>query len=264
MVLKMNENSLEELWQARLPDEYANVSVLQREVLKEVFSRLEWMTLKPNTMIDVGCATGDAASMLKKQYPNAHLIAIDSSFAMLEYAKKNLSHLDAVCAAFPALPFADHSIDFILANLIVPWCQELPALIAEWRRVLRPNGLLMLTALGPDTLRELHDLPLAFPQLMDMHTVGDLLTQAAFSHPVLDVDYFTLTYRDQKKLWAELQVTGMIAGETDSIQLEKSDNHYALSVEIIFAHAFAPDLQGKHIADEKGEVRIPLSHILRR
>lgn len=260
----MNKNILKELLEARLPAEYATVAVLQREVLKEVFARMEWMTLKPNTIIDVGCATGDAGAMLKKQYPNAHLIAMDSSFAMLDYAKKSIPHINSFCSSFTTLPLRDHSVDFILANLVMPWCDELPSLIAEWRRILRPNGLLMLTALGPDTLRELHDLPLAFPQLMDMHTVGDLLTQASFSHPVLDVDYFTLTYRELKKLWHELQTTGMIAGNTDSIQLEKSNDHYALSYEIIFAHAFAPDLYARHIADEKGEVHIPLSHILRR
>lgn len=259
-----DKNVLEELLEARSPADYAEAAVLQREVLKEVLSRLSLITLKPHLIMDVGCATGDSTAMLKKQYPNAHIIAIDSSTAMLDYAKQTISSVEWLCTSFTSLPLSDHSVDFILANLTMPWCDDLKKLFCEWRRILKPNGLLMVTTLGPDTLRELHHLPLAFPHLIDMHDVGDLLTQTGFKDPVLDVDYFTLTYRDPPKLWHELQVTGMIAGEVKPLLLEKKENHYEVSVEVIFGHAFGPDFNANHTADEKGEVRIPVSHILRR
>jgi len=262
--MQESKNVLEELLQARIPAEYTLASVLQREVLNEVFSRLDFITLQPHIILDAGCTVGDAAVMLKKRYPNARIIAADASPEMLKYAQQRDTHIEWLCASLTALPLPDHSVDLIMANGVLPWCDELQKLLQEWRRILRPNGLLMLTAWGPDTLRELHDLPLAFPQLMDMHTVGDLLVQAGFADPVLDTDYFTLTYQDQKKLWHELQVTGMIAGNTEVIQLEKIANHYALSYEVIFGHAWGPGANVAHPADQSGEVRIPLSHILRR
>ncbi len=258
------KNSLEELLEARIPAEYAEAAVLQREVLNEIVGRLQLVTLKPEHILDVGCATGDSVVMLKKHYPNADMIAIDSSTAMLDYAKKQLPLIKYICASYNDLPLPDHSTDLILANLTMPWCDDLQAMLREWRRVLRPNGLLIITALGPDTLRELHELPLAFPQLMDMHNVGDLLMQQGFKDPVLDVDYFTLTYRDLKKMRHELQVMGMIAGDVSQIQLEKKDNCYALSMEIIFGLAWAADVNSHSVMDAKGEVRIPVSHILRR
>ncbi|HSW69064.1 MAG TPA: methyltransferase domain-containing protein [Gammaproteobacteria bacterium] len=252
------QNVLEELLALRIPAEYEAASVLQREVLNEIFSRLDFMTLIPRTVLDAGCATGNAAIMLKQKYPAAKIIAVDPSSAMLEYARQRDKQIDWLQASLTMLPFENHSIDLIMANLNLPWCDGLQALLAEWRRVLRGDGLLIVTSLGPDTLRELHDLPLAFPHFMDMHTVGDLLTQAGFSSPVLDVDYFTLTYQDPKKLWHELQVTGMITGNTGSIQLKKIEDRYPLTYEIIFAHAWGSVVQ------PAGEVRIPVSHILRR
>ena len=59
-------------------------------------------------------------------------------------------------------------------------------------------------------------------------------------------------------MFNELQVTGMIAGNTDGVQLEKTDDHYAVSYEIIFGHAWGSDLIR---ADQNGEVRIPISRL---
>jgi len=125
---------------------------------------------------------------------------------------------------------------------------------------LRPHGLLLLTSLGPDTLRELHQLPLAFPHLMDMHDLGDLLVHSGFVAPVLDVDYFTVNYQDSRKLWQELRVTGMIAGETEKISLPEGK----LSYEIIFAHAWVPEQKAGYRADESGTVHIPVSDLLKK
>ncbi len=262
--MQNTENILKELLDQRIPAEYAEAAALQREILMEVFSRLDLVTLKPRNILDVGCATGDSTGMLKKRYPNADIIAIDSSPIMIDYAKNSRSDIEWICGSYTALPVADHSIDLLMANLTMPWCDELQVLLREWRRILRPDGLLILTSLGPDTLRELHDMPLAFPHLMDMHTIGDLLTQAGFKDPVLDVDYFTLAYREQKKCWHELQIMGMIAGNTDGVQIQKTEEQYALSVEVIFGLAWGADFNAGHVADEKGEVRIPVSHILRK
>ncbi len=227
------KNVLDELLQARIPAEYVKAAVLQREVLEGMLARLEGIILQPQIIVDVGCAMDGAPALLKKRYPDADIVAMDSSLA-------------------------DHSVDLVTASLVLPWCDELQPVLQEWRRILRPDGLLMLTSLGPDTLRELHDLPFAFPHFMDMHTVGDLLTQVGFRGPVLDVDYFTLAYEDIKKCWHELQVTGMIAGNVDGVQLEKTEENYAVSYEIIFGHAWGSDLIR---ADSNGEVRIPISRL---
>ena len=261
----MNEkNVLDELLAARIPDAYANACVVMREVLHQLYARLEFVTLKPGRIVDMGCATGDSTAMLRKLYPHADITAVDSSPVMLAYASQQLSGVNWLCATGALLPLRDHSVDLIAANLFLPWCHDLEKTLGEWRRILRPEGLLVLTALGPDTLREFHEFPLAFPQLIDMHNIGDMLMQAKFADPVLDVDYLTLSYRDDKKLWQELQITGMIAGDVEKIQLEKSEDARTLSFEIIFGHAWGPNINVNHVMDRYGEVRIPVPHITRK
>ncbi len=260
-----SNEKLENLLSARDPAVYAECAVLQRLVATELLARLDFVTLQPRVIVDMGCGVGDVSTLLRTRYRDANIMAVDASFAMLSYAKQQKNDADWLCASVDRIPFASHSVDLIVANLLLPWCTDLQAVCAEWQRILRPDGLLMLTMLGPDTLRELHPSTLFFPQLMDMHNLGDLLTQQKFAHPVLEADYFTLTYRDSRQLFHELRATSMMSGDGDKVQLEKnSQNVYPLTFEVIFAHAFGTSFDAQHVVDESGEVRIPLSHILRQ
>jgi len=60
-----------------------------------------------------------------------------------------------VCGEAAKLPFADASFDLIFSNMCLQWVPDLPVALAEFRRVLRPQGLLLFTSFGPDTLAEL-------------------------------------------------------------------------------------------------------------
>src|SRR5690606_5111780 len=53
------------------------------------------------------------------------------------------------------LPIADHNVDMIFSSLVIQWCSDLPRLMRELARVLKPGGQLLLATLGPNTLREL-------------------------------------------------------------------------------------------------------------
>ena len=118
-----------------------------------------------------------------------------------------------VQAAAERLPLADASVDLILSNLMLQWCDP-DAVFAEFRRVLAPSGLLCFTSFGPDTLRELRsawskvDSRTHVHQFIDMHDIGDALVRAGFSSPVLDVERYTLTYLDVGRLAADLKNTG--------------------------------------------------------
>ncbi len=260
-----HNNELKNLLAARNPAEYAESAVLMREVGEQMLARLDFVTLQPTVIVELGCGVGDCTQLLRKRYPAAKIIAIDSA-DMLAYAKKQLTiAADWVQAPILNLPIEEHSVDLLVANFLLPWCDDLAAALREWRRVLRPDGLFMFTSLGPDTLHQLRETNLHLPNFVDMHDVGDALTQAGFADPVLDLDYFTLTYRDQKKLFHELIATGMVGGDSSHIELQKNaDDVYSLTYEVIFGHAWGPALHADHVADASGVVRIPVSHILRR
>jgi len=249
--------------------------VLAQQAGEDLLARLTWMTLKPNIILDVGCGTGMMRAQLQTQYPEAQIIAIDSSTDMIEFAKQQASTAASffISAEASALPYPDRSVDLIFANLLLPWHANQASLLREWRRVLRPDGLLLFNALGLDTLKEWRaqagDEHL--PVLFDMHDLGDLLLQQGFADPVLDVDYYTLTYRSKEKLAHELSVTGMLALSSADIlaqekiaAIPKINDTWHITYEIIYAHAFAPFIKTPENKNTQHEVRVPLSQLKRK
>jgi len=238
--------------------------VIAREALEEMLSRLEWMAVKPSVIIDAGCGLAEASLQLQKRYPLAQILSLDNSTAMLTEANASFR----VCAAAEVLPLANQSVNFIFANMLLPWVAEPKKLLREWRRVLRPDGLLMFSTLGLDTLRECRAMTAAslFPMLLDMHDIGDELMAAGFSDPVLDVNYYTTSYRSKEKLLAELQASGMLfAGSETAIQENmppSTEGKYEVTYEVVYAHAFAPSSEASTTA-ANGEFKIPVSQLIK-
>lgn len=195
------------------------------------------MTLKPEVIVDLAYGGSDSTASLQNRYANAEVIRLD--------VRENAG----------GLPFRDQSVDLLFANFLLPFVGDIETSLLEFRRVLRTDGLLMLSALGPDTLKEFSREEIV-ATLMDMHDLGDLLLKQ-FCDPVIDVDYCTFSYRKQASLLEELQSTGMLRASADPGETLE------VSFEIIFAHAFAPLASNEVSASEDGMVRIPLSHLRR-
>ena len=142
---------------------------------QEMLARLEWMTLEPKTILDIGCGTGAMSLALRQRYPAAKVISIDLSMLMAEHTQQLAVPSQVICAGGEHLPLRTDSIDLVFANFFLPWQQDVKAVINEWLRVLRPDGVLMLSALGVDTLHEWREVLRAddTPKLVDMHDVGD-------------------------------------------------------------------------------------------
>ncbi len=245
------------------PDQYEQAAVVAQEVLQAMLARLDWMTLEPKTILDVGCGPGLLTSALKNRYPNAHIISIDNHHGMLTYAKNKA--LFSVQAEANQLPIKDHSIDLVIANLLLPWCDDVTTILKAWRQVLRSEGLVMFSVLGWDTLQEFKNTEVEIiPHLVDMHNVGDALIQQGFLEPVLDVDYYTTTYKDSAKLAQELILTGMTNNISKAVfnHLPKdADGSWPVTYEIIHAHAFTPSSFEAKAYSEEGVTRIPLSQL---
>ncbi len=243
------------------PNDYAETAVLARMVGEQLLVQLEFMTLQPQKILDTGCGTGYCTTLLKQRYPNAEIIAVDNSQTLLQFAKQQYPTIaDWVYADATTTSLQKHSIDLIFANLLLPWCDDLEKVLQEWRRVLRPGGLLMFTALGPDTLRELLLPSSHLPNFMDMHNVGDALLHNGFADPVLDVEYITLTYRDLAKLTYEMRATGMVIDDGSLLSVEKNPQGvFALTHEIIYGHAWG----AAATQNEPGVFKIPLADLRR-
>jgi malonyl-CoA O-methyltransferase len=259
--------ALESRWARRSFDRaaktYDDAAVLHREVRENLLERLELTTLKPRVVLDAGAGTGHGGRALKRRYSKALVIALDYSGQMLRAAGKQRSWLrpfERLQADAGLLPLRDGSIDLIVSNLMLQWCDP-DAVFAEFRRVLAPEGLLTFSTFGPDTLRELRtawgkvDSHTHVHPFIDMHDLGDALVRAGFSAPVLDVERFTLRYLDVRKVAGDLKATGAhnatagrmkgltgprkFAAMAAAYEPSRQDGRLPATYEVVFAHAWA-------------------------
>jgi len=264
---------------------YDAAAVLQARVREELLSRLALVRLAPRVVIDLGCGTGHAAQALKRRYRDATVIALDLAPGMLREVRRRsrfLSRIERVCADACRLPLADASVDLVFSNLMLQWCDPPDRAIEEIRRVLKPGGLLSFSTFGPDTLKELRSAWAAadggshVSAFIDMHDLGDALTRAGLTEPVLDIERVTLTYADVRALARDLKALGAhnaTAGRSKGLtgrgrwqamsaayEAFRRDGVLPASYEVVYGVAWGTGPR----PHASGETRIPVSAIRRR
>lgn len=155
------------------------------------------------------------------------------------------------------LPFAPGSFELIVSPLALHWINDLPGALIQLRMALVPDGLLLASLLGGETLHELR-LSLieaeseltggAGPRVSpfaDLQDIAGLLQRAGFALPAADRDVVTVRYGEPMRLLADLRAMG----ETSSL---RERNPRALSRRIL-ARAF--DIYRERYADEDNRVR---------
>jgi malonyl-CoA O-methyltransferase len=258
---------------------YDRGAVLQTEVRRLLLDRLELTRLSPSLVLDAGAGTGHVGRALQRRYPQARVLAVDSSLGMLRAAGRQRSWLRPfvrVCADAECLPLPDAGVDLIVSNFMLQW-SDLGLALTEFRRVLAPRGLLTFTTLGPDSLRELRTswaqaaggrpgCHTRVGRFLDMHDIGDALVHAGFAAPVLDVERYTLNYTDVRHLAADLRsvgarnaTAGRLKGLTGprrfsameaAYEAFRIDGRLPATYEVIFGQAWAPaGPAGRHGAD---------------
>jgi len=257
----------------RASGSYDQAAVLQREISNRMLSRLEYIKYQPDAILDAGSGTGYGSQQLLKRYPSKPVIAMDIAQSMLLQARPNLNwwqrllsmpqHSHYVCADVEQIPLKSESVGLIWSNLALQWCNDLEHTFAEMHRILRPDGLLMFSTFGPDTLKELRE---SFAQVdafdhvnhfTDMHDVGDLLVHNGFSVPVMDMEYITMTYPDVVSIMRDLKAIGAhsvmrgrrppgLMGKKTWNQVLASyerfrvDGKLPVTFEVVYGHAWKP------------------------
>lgn len=128
---------------------YDSAAAVQRRICDRLLAGLP--ELAPARLLDAGCGTGYALPLLQARFPAAQALALDLSAAMLGRITTPSIRL---VGDLEQLPLADASLDLYWSSLAVQWC-ELPAVLRESLRTLRPGGCLALASLGPQTFGEL-------------------------------------------------------------------------------------------------------------
>ncbi len=196
---------------------YEQAAVLQREVGNRLVERLVEINKPAARILDLGAGTGTSIRALRQRYLHSEFVALDFALPMLQQLQRQQEPLlstQVVCADVANLPFGTCLFNLVFSSLTLQWCEDLPTVFREVRRVLADDGLFLFATLGPDTLYELRhswaaaDAAAHVNSFQDMHHVGDALLHAGFADPVVDVERIVLTHSTVDVLLQDLRALG--------------------------------------------------------
>ncbi|MDE1178934.1 methyltransferase domain-containing protein [Paraburkholderia sp.] len=231
---------------------FDDVAFLPREIAQRMRERLDYIKIAPSAVLDAACGMGDDLPALRERFPEAPVYGTDISHAMLTRALRHdagdtswrrflpASIGKALGARgprfaqsdFAALPFAAAAFELIWSNLALHWHSRPDQVFPEWQRVLKVNGLLMFSTLGPDSLKELRgayaevEAARGLPgrahviDFVDMHDLGDMLVESGFEIPVMDQEVLTITYKSPQSLLRDVRRWGAYPFERDPAPTE--------------------------------------------
>jgi malonyl-CoA O-methyltransferase len=248
-------------WQRKAPP---RSPWLHEEVARRMEDRLQWIRLEPKAWAHWDPVRGGLAAhaLIERRYPRAACFVVPAGPASaVAIARPWWRRLSGPRLTYGALP--DGAVQMLWANMALHMSAQPQALIAQWHRALAPEGFLMFSCLGPDTLRELRTVyaalgwPAPAHDFTDMHDWGDMLVHGGFAEPVMDMERITLTWESPQRLLEELRDLGAnlhparfpaLRGRgwrqrlMDELArgLRQPDGRLALTFEIIYGHALNP------------------------
>lgn len=105
----------------------------------------------PRLAYDLGCGPGNSTALIAARFPDAEVIGLDTSPAMLESARRRLPDL-AFALADAATWAPDRAPDLIYANAVLQWLPDHPVVLPRLFGLLAPGGVLAVQM--PDNLAE--------------------------------------------------------------------------------------------------------------
>ncbi len=256
-------------WQAMTP---AQTPWLHDEVARRMEQRLDWMTCQPTAWAHWEPLRGSLPvhEKLIQRYPKAGCFVVQSqpgqALAAAEKLIKPWWHPARWQRQAPqfGLP-PPNGVQMLWANMALHMAADPRGLILQWHAALASEGFLMFSCFGPDTLRELRILYRSMGwtepahAFTDMHDWGDMLVEAGFAQPVMDMERIVLTFATPERLLAELRELGrnlngrrfaalrgrqwlaqLHQGLAQTLALPAAAGSLSLTFEIIYGHAFKP------------------------
>ena len=248
---------------------------LHAEVARRMAEKLQLILRQPDLVIDWWSGNGASAELLAQAYPKAQRVLVEPDAAWAARSRAQAQRPWWSTERWMGAPVSvlreDDAVaggaGLVWSNMMLHAVVDPVPLIERWQSLLRADGFVMFSCLGPGTLRELRALyealgwPTPTPAFVDMHDLGDMLVQAGFADPVMDQETLTLRWSSPQALLAELRSLGGNAApdrfsglrtprwrarlERELSALAAPDGTIGLSFEIAYGHAFkaAPRLR---------------------
>ena len=189
---------------------------LLKRVAEDFAERLAIVRREFQNSVSLGAYHGAVSRYLRANARVGTMVDVESAPKLLAQCDgpRLLSDIDV-------LPFAESSLDLVVSGLALHLVNDVPGTLAQVRRALKPDGLLLAALLGGETLKELREAWLiaedemtggASPRVApfaDLRDLGGLLQRAGFALPVADNDVVRVTYTSPLALMQELKNMGM-------------------------------------------------------
>lgn len=217
----------------------------------------------------VGAGNGAMAAALTDRFGIGSVTQIDAAPALAEVAALGAPRAVTQVADEEMLPFAEASLDLIVAPLTLHWVNDLPGVLIQMRRALKPDGLMLAAMFAGDTLSELRaaitqaeietvgGLSPRIAPMADLRDLGGLLQRAGFALPVADREAIPVQYANPLRLLKDLQAMGesnalrerrKVPMRRETLmrtldlyaQTADADGRVTATFEIAFLHGWAP------------------------
>jgi SAM-dependent methyltransferase len=175
------------------------VTFLLDRVVEDMADRLQAVTRGFSNVAEIGSPGELLRAPIADRFKSIHRTDLDES---------------------ETLPFEPESLDLALSALALQFVNDLPGVLAQIRRALKPDALLLAAMIGGDTLTELRQSfaaaeaeceggvsPRVAP-FADLRDIGSLLQRAGLALPVTDVDRVVVRYDSAFALMADLRRMG--------------------------------------------------------
>jgi malonyl-CoA O-methyltransferase len=241
---------------------------LHEEVARRMLERLQWIKLRPHRWTHwEPVRGGQAAHAALREHCGTEVSVVERQPVCLQAARRLWQPAWWRPGRWSGAGFSEPeagSQDMVWANMALHQEAAPQELLARWHRLLKVDGFVMFSCLGPDSAVELHRLyqelgwPPAGQALTDMHDWGDMLVQIGFAEPVMDMERLTLTFESAERLLAELAELGRnvhparfaslrgrrwkqrLLSAIEAQVPRQPDGRLSLTFELIYGHAIKP------------------------
>lgn len=122
------------------PNIYLKFSKERTQPAIDLVNKIE--LIKPKRILDIGCGPGNSTIILKQKWPEAEIIGIDSSEAMIKEAKEKNPEIEFKCMDATSELLTLGMFDLIFSNAALQWFPHQKQQIRTWFNQINKNGVL--------------------------------------------------------------------------------------------------------------------------
>lgn len=194
---------------------YDAAADLQKRVGQSLLTQILARNLS-GVVLDVGCGTGFLINGLAELADCEQIIGLDIALPMLQKTRQKITadKLGLLCADAEFLPLSAQTVDCIVSNLALQWCENLEGVFADFKRVLKPDGQLSFSTFGGQTLQELKnawatvDTYSHVNHFYNVDEISNFLQQAGFQQIRIESHCYLPHYPSVFALMRELKAIG--------------------------------------------------------